>query len=133
MENRIKIYSIVALLFSLSCFTAQAEVSNRIKNYWSYHLDIKAALEESDVKKARSLVEDLLPILASDIKYTEDALADAEDEFVLKDLQRRVGRQLEIQGMLSDFLSLKKGKIKEFDSLDVIKELRRLSIKPKSR
>ncbi len=107
--------------------------STRTGGYLTYHYDIKVAMEEEDYKKAKLLVESLLPVLASDIAYSQATLADEDDEYFVEKLTSKVERQQEIQQMLQDFLGEKRKNLSNFDSLDVIRELRRLSIKPKER
>lgn len=102
-------------------------------SYFTLHHDIKVALEEADYKKAKTLVQTLIPLLESDINYTREALSDGEDEYILKDLNAKLDRQIEIRMILDEFLKQNKKGLKEFESLDLIRELRRLSIKPKER
>ena len=116
----------------LSTFSALASRTHS-GGYLAYHYDIKVAMEEEDFKKAKSLVESLIPVLESDIAYTKTMLADEDDAYLVKNLTSKVERQEEIQQMLLDFLGEKKKNLSSFNSLDVIRELRRLSIKPKER
>ena len=123
------ITSICIILIGAFSSTALGNVGS----YFTLHHDIKVAIEEADYKKAKTLVETLIPLLDSDIVYTREALSEGQDEYILKDLNAKLERQLEIREMLGDFLSKGKKGMKEFESLDVIRELRRLSIKPKNR
>ncbi len=118
----------IAFLFAISVFGSGSSGS-----YFALHHDIKLAMEEADYKKAKSLVQTLIPILDTDIAYTKEALSVEDDEYMVNKLSDKAERQQEIRQMLEDFLSQKKKNLKEFDSLDVIRELRRLSVKPKER
>ncbi len=124
-------------LFSLCLFSVviTTSASTRTTNdYLQFHSDIQVAIEELDLKKAKSLVKSLLPILDSDIKYTEELIADEEDEYFLGKLNTNLKRQKEIKQELQAFLKLSKSKA--FDdsySINTVRELRRLSFRPKER
>ena len=106
---------------------------SNVGNYFTLHHDIKVALEEADYKKAKALVVTLIPLVESDIRYTKEALSEGEDEYILKDLNAKLDRQIEIRMILDEFLKQNKKGLREFESLDLIRELRRLSSKPKER
>lgn len=130
MKTSIKL-SIFAMCLTLSNVNAAA-----IRNsgsYLTFHYDIKVAMEELDYKKAKSLVESLIPVLDADIAYTKATLSEEDDEYIINKLTSQIERQEEILQKLEEFLGEKKKNLAEFDSLDVIRELRRLSIKPKER
>lgn len=103
------------------------------EGYLVYHYDIKVAMEEEDYKKAKSLVQSLIQIIESDIAYTSEAIAEEEDEYIIDNLSKKIERQEEIQTNLREFLDTRKKNLAGFNSLDTIRELRRLSIKPKER
>jgi len=119
----------------LTCLVLTVSFSGfgNVGNYFTLHHDIKVALQEADYKKAKALVQTLIPLLESDIDYTKEALLDGEDEYILKDLNAKLDRQIEIRRTLDEFLKENKKGRKEFESLELIRELRRLSIKPKER
>lgn len=119
---------LLSILFNVSAFSRENSV-----NYVTLHHDIQIAMDEMDYKKAKSLVESLLTILDSDIEYTESIIEDEDDEYFVNNLTTKLNRQQEIRKMLNDFLGAKKKDLLEFESLNTIRELRRLSIKPKER
>ncbi len=123
--------SSICLFVMIHAGTAAMITTN---DYLKFHSDIKVAIEELDVKKAKSLVKSLLPILESDIEYTEELIADEDDEYFLGKLNSNLKRQKEIKQELQAFLKLSKSKA--FDdsySINMVRELRRLSFKPKER
>lgn len=123
------------LFFALCCFvlTTLKGTTLNTSNYLTFHYDIKIAMEEEDYKRAKYLVQTLIPMVDSDIEFTEAAIADEEDEYIINSLTSKVRRQREIRKTLDEFLGEKKKNLTEFNSLDVIRELRRLSVKPKER
>ena len=131
MKTSIKL-SIFAICFTILSNTNAASIRNS-GSYLTFHYDIKTAMEELDYKKAKSLVESLIPVLDADIAYTKASLSEEDDEYIVNKLTSQIKRQEEIHQMLENFLSERKKNLSEFDSLDVIRELRRLSIKPKER
>jgi len=118
-------------LVSLMSFSFLASANTG--SYFTYHHDINVAIEEQDYKKAKSLIESLIPILDADIAFTKDAIAEEDDGYMTNRLTSKVDRQEEIREILVGFLAAKKKNLKEIDSIDVIRELRRLSIMPKDR
>jgi len=125
---------LLTLLF-ISIFTNTNAASNgNTYDYFKLHADIQVAIDEMDIKKARSLVKTLLPILDSDIEYTKSIMEDEEDEYFLDQLTRKLNRQKEIRGKLEEFLKVKNTeKYLANESMNMIRELRRLSMKPKER
>ena len=73
-----------------------------------------------------------LPRVARTVPFGYEV--DEEDEDFLADLNRRKTRQEEIKAQLQQFLKIRKAdKMLADESLNMIKELRRLSLRPKSR
>ena len=95
---------------------------------------MQEAIEAKDFKSARSIVKSLLPIIDSDISYTEEILSEEEDEYFVNDLNKKLARQKEIRDKLQGFVKTKNSeKYLSNESMKVIRELRRLSMKPQSR
>ena len=98
------------------------------------YLDVQEAIEAKDFKAAKSIVKSLMPIIDSDISYTEEILSEEEDEYFVNDLNKKLARQKEIKDQLKSFLKAKNSeKYLSNESMNVIRELRRLSMKPQSR
>ena len=98
------------------------------------HQDIQSAMAEEDVKKAKAIVKELLPILEEDIEYTRSVMSEEDDEFFLEQLSVKYKRQLEIKQQLEQFAKSKKVDTSFSDeSMSMVRELRRLSSKPRNR
>lgn len=102
-------------------------------DYMKIHSDIQVAMDDLNIKKAKSIIKILLPMIDSDIEYTATLMSDEEDDFIIKDITTRYNRQKEIKQSLEELLKLKNSDEISEETLNMIKELRRLSLKPKER
>lgn len=128
--TKLSLFAFFTLLTGNLLFASKSENLD----YRKAHADIVFAVESSNIKEAKSLVKQLFPAIDADIAYIEEIIADEEDEDFLADLNRRKTRQEEIKAQLQQFLKIRKAdKMLADESLNMIKELRRLSLRPKSR
>ena len=123
-----------ATLFTISIFLFFGSNAALFNTYQKFHQDIQSAMAEEDVKKAKAIVKELLPILEEDIEYTRSVMSEEDDEFFLEQLSVKYKRQLEIKQQLEQFAKSKKVDTSFSDeSMSMVRELRRLSSKPRNR
>ena len=130
MNNPIQHTILSICLLILFHVSAAANTTN---DYLKFHSDIQVAIKEADMKRAKSIVKTLLPILDEDIEYTAMLIADEDDAYFLEELNRKYSRQKEIRQSLEDSLKKRKAEVLSKESMNMIRELRRLSLKPKER
>lgn len=103
-------------------------------NYHSVQYGIQVAIEELDFKKIKTLVKSVIPLLEEDINFSESILAEEEDHYIRDNLSEKIYRQKEILSDLTTFIKTKKYEMKlAEESMKKVKELRRLSLRPKER
>lgn len=122
------------VLFSFSFFLVIAVNATLIGDYQKYHQDIQTAMAEEDIKKAKAIVKELLPLIQEDIEYTQLVISEEEDEFFLGQLSTKYKRQKEIKQHLEEFVKTRKvDATLSRESMNMVRELRRLSSKPRNR
>lgn len=103
-------------------------------NYHSVQYGIQVAIEELDFKKIKTLVKSVIPILEEDISFSESILVEEEDHYIRDHLSEKIFRQKEILSELTTFIKTKKYEMTlAEESMIMVKELRRLSLRPKER
>lgn len=122
------VFIAASFLYSFSLFGSITD-----QDYFKFHHNVERAIEASDFKKAQSIVKTLLPIVDADINYTKEALSDEEEPIIVKDLKATLKRQEEIKTVLDRFAAANIKKAKTFNSFSIIRELKRLSLKPQMR
>lgn len=127
--QRLTLFSFcLMLLFTVNLSYATAG------EYQKLHKDIQIAMAEENVKKAKTIVKELLPILEEDIAYTQLVISEEEDEYFLGQLSQKYRRQKEIKQKLEEFIKTKKvNDDLSSESMNMVRELRRLSSKPRER
>ncbi|WP_420316540.1 hypothetical protein [Ekhidna sp.] len=125
------------LVFSISIFLIGFNTvakSTNTTDYLQIHSDIQVALLENDMRKAKSLIKTLLPMLDADIEYSKEILKVEDDEYFLNQINKNLERQEEIREKLEAFIKTRKlDKSLSKDSMNMVRELRRLSLQPKER
>ena len=121
------------MLCLLVLIDVSAASARTTTDYMKIHSDIQLAMEDLNIKKAKSIIKVLLPMIDTDIEYTTTLMSEEQDEFLLKDITKRYNRQKEIKQSIEDLLGMKNSDEISQGTLNMIKELRRLSLKPKAR
>jgi len=126
--------SVKPLLFTLCIFLFFKGNTALLNTYQKFHEQIQSAIAVEDVKMAKAIVKELLPVLEEDIAYTQLVIKEEEDDFFLEQLSVKYKRQVEIKHQLEEFAKARKvDEQLSKESMNMVRELRRLSSRPRSR